>query len=332
MARKKYTHSPYWRAKKSTIERSYVADALKYFGLYELFTSDFGEEETNERGSYSSFGSGSLGASSSYGSSRRWSGKSSKPSKMLRKLAKHNILSPYGTYTGGGGFNYYTYKYGAGLLIFGAFVVASVLSVAIIADIGVIMGHTIKRIKDPKEREEMKREFLLELRKLIRARYYEEETKRRRALARARRKVNRRYTLSPAPTPEQILEAWNHRKDSKEAMIKLGGILQDLECYVDNTINFFDGDIVSRKRGIRGWITDNLPELDKKYKTLMRYKAMAIKLRQATNTRDPDPTEDLLKGELHPIVKEILGFPQETFSIIIEVLEHYLSPDRVYDG
>ncbi|MBO5643550.1 MAG: hypothetical protein J6S51_06065, partial [Kiritimatiellae bacterium] len=61
MARKKYTHSPYWRAKKSTIKRSYVTDALKYFGLYELFTSDFGEEDANERGSCSCRGSGSLG-------------------------------------------------------------------------------------------------------------------------------------------------------------------------------------------------------------------------------------------------------------------------------
>ena len=58
-------------------------------------------------------------------------------------------------------------------------------------------------------------------------------------------------------------------------------MLHDLECYVDNCLRFDEsGDVVGRNGGIRGWIKENLPELSPKYKTLMRYKAMAIRLRQ----------------------------------------------------
>ena len=85
--------------------------------------------------------------------------------------------------------------------------------------------------------------------------------------------------------PDEVLAAWNARKDSREAMIRLGGILQDLEFYVDNCLKFGEsGEVVGRNGGIKGWLFDNLPELLPKYKTLMRCKAMAVRLRQATDT------------------------------------------------
>ena len=72
------------------------------------------------------------------------------------------------------------------------------------------------------------------MRSLRRPFYYARETERRRRLAAERRKINRRYTTAPAPTPDALLAAWKARKDSREAMIRLGGMLHDLECYVDN--------------------------------------------------------------------------------------------------
>ena len=217
----------------------------------------------------------------------------------------------------------------ANALLFGSLF----LSVVLIIDIGNAIRYEVKRIADPKEREIMKRELMIELKKLRRPFYYKQETERRRALAKARRKIKRRSTLSPEPTPEQILEAWNHRKDSKEAMIKLGGMLQDLECYVDNCLEIDDrGVILGRNRGIRGWIANCLPELLPKYKTLMRYKAMAIKLRQVTEMKGPKPTKWLLRKPYHPVVEEIFSRPQATFACILDVIDRYISPDRIFDG
>ena len=207
------------------------------------------------------------------------------------------------------------------------------LSVAALVDIGNAVKYDIQRISDPKERQNMKRKLMSELKRLRRPFYYHRENERRRALAVERRKIKRRSTLSSEPTPEDILNAWNCRKESKEAMIKLGGMLQDLECYVDNGLKIsVSGEVLGRKGGIRGWLKDNQPELLPKYKTLMRYKAMAIKLRQATGTKDPKPTEYLLRKPMHPVVKEILSQSQVTFSIIIDVIDRHISPERIFDG
>ena len=85
--------------------------------------------------------------------------------------------------------------------------------------------------------------------------------------------------------------------------------------------------------GIRGWIRERLPELLPKYKTLMRYKAMAVRLRQATKTFDPVPTDALLapppEGR-HEAVRAILEGPRVTFASIEEELRQRLDPERVF--
>jgi hypothetical protein len=213
--------------------------------------------------------------------------------------------------------------------IFNPFIFAAFVA----TDIGVAIKRDISNILDPSYRAEKKRELMQDLQKIRRPFYYARENERRRQLARERRKIRRRTTLSKMPSPEELLLAWNRRKESKEAMIRLGGMLQDLECFVDNFLRIdADGRVVGRNRGIKGWLAENLPELTPKYKTLMRYKAMAIKLRQATDTRDPRPTERLLRKPYHPIVKEILSGGPVTFAIVLEILEKYLSPDRIFDG
>ena len=89
--------------------------------------------------------------------------------------------------------------------------------------------------------------------------------------------------------------------------------------------------LVGRNRGIRGWLAENLPELSDKYKTLMRYKAMAIRLRQATGTKDPKPTASLLDEKpRHAVVEELLKDFRITFSSLMEELEFRLDPEAVF--
>ena len=205
------------------------------------------------------------------------------------------------------------------------------LGVYAMVDAGLAMKRDVDMLRDPVERDRIRRETVQALRSLRRPFYYDRETERRRRLAAARRKVNRRYTTAPAPTPEALLAAWGARRESREAMVRLGGMLHDLECYVDNCLRFDEsGAVVGRNGGIRGWIRENLPELSPKYKTLMRYKALAVRLRQATDTRDPTPTSELLEGRRHEVVEEILADQKPVFSQVFAALEHRLSPDTVF--
>ena len=199
------------------------------------------------------------------------------------------------------------------------------------ADVGLAVKRELDVLRDPAERDRIRREAMQGLRALRRPFYYARERERRRGLAAARRKVLRRRTTAPAPTPEALLAAWEARKESREAMIRLGGMLHDLECHVDNCLRFDEsGAVVGRNGGIRGWIRENLPDLAPKYKTLMRYKALAVRLRQATDTRDPTPTSALLEGPRHEAVAEILADPAPVFSHVFAALEHRLSPDTVF--
>lgn len=206
-----------------------------------------------------------------------------------------------------------------------------IFSAAIIMDIGLALHREVKRLADPVARERMKREFVRDLRILRRPFYYERETRRRRELAAARRKITRRTTTAEMPTPEAILDAWNKRKESREAMIVLGGLLHDLECYVDNCLKIDEyGNVVGRNGGIRGWLRECLPELSAKYKTLMRYKALAVRLRQATETKDPKPTSALLAAPRGARVAALLSDPAPVFSHLFAELERQLSPETVF--
>ena len=207
-----------------------------------------------------------------------------------------------------------------------------VLGVCIAMDIGVAVRRDIRNILDPVERDRIKRELMRDLRSLRRPFYYARETERRRQLAAERRKVKRRRTTAPMPTPEDLRAAWAHRKDSGEAMVLLGGLLHDLDCYVDNCLKFdADGRVVGRNGGIRGWLRACVPELEPKYKTLMRYKAMAVRLRQATGTEDPVPTSALLDApERSEAVEEIISTGKPVFSRAFAALEWRLAPETVF--
>ena len=125
--------------------------------------------------------------------------------------------------------------------------------------------------------------------------YYERENARRRMLAAERRKVRKCTTSNACPTREEVLDAWVHAKDSREAMLRFGGMMEDLECYVDNSLRFGPGgEIVGREAGIKGWLQTNIPALYAKYTTVMRYKAAAKKLRQVVELKRPTPVSAIL--------------------------------------
>jgi hypothetical protein len=61
----------------------------------------------------------------------------------------------------------------------------------------------------------------------------------------------------------------------------------------------------------------------------MRYKALAVRIRQATETKDPKPTSKLLEKPLHKVVKTILADKEPVFSRVFIDLEYLLSPATV---
>ena len=78
-------------------------------------------------------------------------------------------------------------------------------------DIGIAMRDTVCSIANPDERALKKEELMRDLRRVRRPFYYEQEVARRRELAKERRKIRRRSTTAPMPTPKDILAAWNER-------------------------------------------------------------------------------------------------------------------------
>ena len=134
-------------------------------------------------------------------------------------------------------------------------------------------------------------------RKAYRSRYYARDNARRRLLAAERRKIRRRTTLNPCPTPDGFREAFARVGESAEAKVSFGGMVHDLACYVDSCLRYDEsGNIAGRNGGIRAWIAENVPELSPRYKTIMRYKALAMRVRQLAGLEDPQPTSVLLDG------------------------------------
>ena len=139
------------------------------------------------------------------------------------------------------------------------------------------------------------RRLSLFIRRLRRPTYYERERERRRKLADARREIRKHHTLNPQPTFDAIRSALRVARRSPENALRLGSLLEDLECFVDNTL-LFDGQgrIVGRRGGIKRLLQREAPDLFEKYSTIMRYKAMAKRFRQACGTGEPIPPAMLL--------------------------------------
>ena len=124
-------------------------------------------------------------------------------------------------------------------------------------------------------------------------------------MAAERRRVTRRTTTSPCPSKENLLEAWRHVRDSKESLVRFGSMMQDLECYVDNSLRFDRaGRIVGRNAGVKGWLVENAPEMATHYTSVIRYKAAAKKLRQIVGLADPTPVAEVLGAKTGSTVRD----------------------------
>ena len=134
-----------------------------------------------------------------------------------------------------------------------------------------------------------------QLRKERRPGYYEAERLRRLELGHIRRTFSGRKTLNPCPTLDAIRAAWNGARHSPEGALRLGGLLEDLECYVDNrSIAGEDGFWRGRRGGIKRFLEREAHDLFEHYAALMRYKSIARRFRQACSVDDPVPTNALL--------------------------------------
>ena len=153
----------------------------------------------------------------------------------------------------------------------------------------------------------IRREIDRHVQRLRRPTYYESERARRLELAEERRRIRRRRTLNEKPGTEMLLAAFRNAKDSVEDMIRFGSLIEDLECHVDNTPYFRDGRLVGRRGGIRRYLEREIPELYPHYKTVMKYKALSRKFRQAAGVSDPVPASVLL-----PEIEANAKTPQNT--------------------
>ena len=143
------------------------------------------------------------------------------------------------------------------------------------------------------------RRLSLVVRRLRRPTYYARERERRRNLAAERREIRRHRTLNPQPTFDAIRSALRVARNSPEDAIRLGSLLEDLECFVDNSLRFdADGRIVGRRGGIKRLFQREAPDLFEKYSTIMRYKAMAKRFRQACGAGEPVPPAMLLPAPM----------------------------------
>ncbi len=128
------------------------------------------------------------------------------------------------------------------------------------------------------------------LRKIRRPGYYEREKARRQALAHERHGTRRRTTLNPIPTPEALLAQFKRIHRNPREMLVFGSMLEDLEAYVDNSlVRAPDGTITGRRGGVKQWLRENCAELGGRYHTVMRYKALAKRFKQAVGLEDPVP-------------------------------------------
>lgn len=125
--------------------------------------------------------------------------------------------------------------------------------------------------------------------------YYGQEKARRQAMAEERRRIGRRSTHNPCPTREEIVDAWKKVKDSNEDLLRFGSLMEDLECYVDNSLVRDDsGAIIGRRSGIKGWLQMEIPALYTVYSRVMAYKAAAKRMRQIIELQDPLPLSSVL--------------------------------------
>ena len=157
--------------------------------------------------------------------------------------------------------------------------------------------------------------------------YYPAERARRLALAAERRKIRRRTTTNPKPTGKALLEQFAKAKASPLEMIRFGSMVEDLECYVDNRLKFSSPGVISgRNGGVKRWLQANCAPLFGRYSTVMRYKQLSRKFRQALGAADPAPATALWESE---DAKAVFAEAGATCVGLARALDARLDPSRI---
>ena len=75
-------------------------------------------------------------------------------------------------------------------------------------------------------------------------------------------------------------------------------MMLDIEATVDSSlVRNTDGEIVGRRPGVRGWLREKCPEMERHYRVLMDCRRLADDFRRAHGLRDPHPATALLGSE-----------------------------------
>lgn len=152
---------------------------------------------------------------------------------------------------------------------------------------------------------------------------YELERKHRSSAERERRRIRRRSTVNPKPKPDDVRKAWLVANESWQGIVRFGAVIHDLECYVNNRLEFSeDGIICGRHEGLKGWLERYAIELAPRYKTIMRYKSIAKRCRQYLGLQDPQALD-----ADNPRLVELLGDCPAEQKELIKRLDEKLNID-----
>lgn len=171
------------------------------------------------------------------------------------------------------------------------------------------------------------------VRHLRRPTYYERERERRLVLGKTRRAITCRRTVNPKPSMDALRAAWRAARRCPQAALRFGGMLEDLECYVDNrSLGGPAGGWRGRRGGIKRLLEREAPDLFAHYAAVMRYKALARRFRQACGVEDPVPADALLPASdrTPPVAASTLLAEAGTSMIALEAaLALRLDPDCI---
>jgi len=117
-----------------------------------------------------------------------------------------------------------------------------------------------------------KKERMLKLEK--RRRYYAAEAEKR-AEQREQLRQAAVEPANPCPTPTALTEAYLHRRDSDECLLRFGELMIDLEEHVRRTWQVTGNKFTGSSGGVKDWLKDNCPLLADHYSTCQRYKRLA---------------------------------------------------------
>jgi len=117
-----------------------------------------------------------------------------------------------------------------------------------------------------------KKERMLKLEK--RRRYYAAEADKRAAM-REQLRLSAVKPINPCPTPTELTDAYLHRRDSDECLLRFGKLMIDLEEHARRNWLITGNKITGSSGGVKDWLKENCPLLADHYSTCQRYKRLA---------------------------------------------------------